>query len=91
MALEPRARGVAPANKLELKLVDPSNRNVWWVAPRSSSPAVETLRMRSSEDEFAWGPMGGGTLGEFGDRDGSWAIRMARNAKPPPEQWTATS
>jgi hypothetical protein len=24
------ARGVAPANKLELKLVDPSNRNVWW-------------------------------------------------------------
>src|SRR5262245_9393512 len=29
-ALALRVRGSAPANKLEIKFADPSNRNVWW-------------------------------------------------------------
>ena len=29
-AIEFRLRGVARANRLEIKLVDPTNRNVWW-------------------------------------------------------------
>jgi len=77
-ALELRVRGVAPANKLELKLADPSNRNVWWWhCDAFQLPARwETLRIRSSEVAFAWGPAGGGTLRELG------AVEIAIAAGP---------
>jgi hypothetical protein len=67
-ALELRLRGKAPANKLELKLADPSNRNVWWWHRDAFDfPSDwQALRIRSSEVEFAWGPAGGGTLRELG-------------------------
>ena len=67
-ALELRVRGAAPANKLELKLADPSNRNVWWWHRDAFEFPAEwqTLRIRSSEVEFAWGPAGGGALRELG-------------------------
>jgi hypothetical protein len=67
-ALELRVRGAAPPNKLELKLADPSNRNVWWWHRDAFEFPAEwqTLRIRSSEVEFAWGPAGGGALGELG-------------------------
>jgi hypothetical protein len=67
-ALELRVRGAAPANKLELKLADPSNRNVWWWHRDAFEFPAEwrILRIRSSEVEFAWGPAGGGALRELG-------------------------
>jgi len=77
-ALALRIRGEAPANKLELKLVDPTNRNVWWwhrdafAFPRE----WEALRIRSSEVSFAWGPAGGGPLRDLA------AIELAIAAPP---------
>jgi F5/8 type C domain-containing protein len=77
-ALEFAISGSAPANKLELKLADPSGKNVWWrhwdafAVPRE----WQTITIPSTEVEFAWGPAGGGTLGELG------AIEIALAAGP---------
>jgi hypothetical protein len=68
-ALSLRLRGAAgPANKLEIKLVDASGYNVWWWHREAFDfpPAWETLRIRSSELAFAWGPAGGAPLRELG-------------------------
>ena len=71
-------RGVGPANTLELKLADPSGRNVWWHRTEAFALPAEwrTLRIRSSEIEFAWGPAGGGAMRELG------AIEVALTAGP---------
>lgn len=60
--------GNAPANRIELKLSDPSGRNVWWhkIEALEVTHSPRTVRIRSSEIEFAWGPAGGGTLTELG-------------------------
>ncbi|HZP85659.1 MAG TPA: discoidin domain-containing protein [Burkholderiales bacterium] len=62
-----RTRGAAPANKLEVKLIDRTGRNVWWWRrdAYAFTPDWQPLRIRSSEVEFAWGPAGGGTLKEL--------------------------
>jgi hypothetical protein len=67
-ALELELRGAAPANKLEIKLIDPTNRNVWWWRRDAGILPADwtTLRVRSSEVTFAWGPAGGGTIRELG-------------------------
>jgi hypothetical protein len=67
-ALTLRVRGAAPANKLEIKLADPTNRNVWWWHRDAFAfPADwQPLRIRSSEVAFAWGPAGGGAMRELG-------------------------
>lgn len=67
-AISLRIRGEAPSNKLEIKLADPSGRSVWWWRRESyEMPADwQTLRIRSSEVEFAWGPAGGGAMRELG-------------------------
>jgi hypothetical protein len=67
-ALSLQMRGAAPANKLEIKFADPSNRNVWWWHRDAFEFPAEwqTLRIRSSEVAFAWGPAGGGTMLELG-------------------------
>jgi hypothetical protein len=67
-ALSFAIRGAAPANRLELKLADPSGRNVWWRHWDAFDFAAEwqTLSVRSSEIEFAWGPAGGGALAQLG-------------------------
>jgi F5/8 type C domain-containing protein len=77
-AIALRVRGAAPANKLEVKLVDPTNRNVWWWhRDRFEFPADwEPLRIRSSEVTFAWGPAGGGPLRDLA------AIEIALAAPP---------
>jgi len=64
-------RGTGPANTLELKLADPSGRNVWWYRKeRFELPAQwEPIRIRSSEIEFAWGPAGGGAMRAVGSVD----------------------
>jgi F5/8 type C domain-containing protein len=77
-ALAFEVSGEAPANRLELKLADPSGRNVWWrhwdafQVPRE----WQTLTVRSHDVEFAWGPAGGGVLRELG------AIEIALAAGP---------
>jgi len=71
-------RGAAPANKLEIKLVDSTGRNVWWWH-RDSFDFPETwqlVRIPSSQVSFAWGPAGGGPLRELG------AIELAITAGP---------
>jgi len=67
-AIEFHLRGVAIANRLEIKLVDPTNRNVWWWRRDPFVPPGEwqTLRVCSHEFEFAWGPAGGGMPHELG-------------------------
>lgn len=63
-----QVRGAAPKNKLEFKLADPSNKNVW----RWQEEAFDFQRkprkifLKSSALEFAWGPAGGGTLRKLG-------------------------
>jgi hypothetical protein len=67
-ALSMRLRGAAPANKLEIKLVDAGGRNVWWWHRDAFDVPAEwqTLRIRNSEVAFAWGPAGGGAPRELG-------------------------
>ncbi len=73
-----RLRGHGSANRLELKLVDPTNRNVWWWRRESFAPPPDwtTLRIESHEVTFAWGPAGGGTIAALG------AIELAIVAGP---------
>jgi hypothetical protein len=55
-------RGDARPNTLELKLVDSSGLNVWWIRrpELQPGPGWTLLRFRSSDLNFAWGPLGGG-------------------------------
>nr|MBS0019048.1 discoidin domain-containing protein [Gammaproteobacteria bacterium] len=71
-------RGAALPNKLEFKLVDPSNQNVW----RYQQEAFDfnsdwrTLEIESGRIDFAWGPAGSGAIRELG------AIEIAIAAGP---------
>ncbi|MBS1212734.1 MAG: putative discoidin domain protein [Proteobacteria bacterium] len=94
-------RGEAPRNNLEFRLVDPSNRNVWWHRKRdySFSDRWQEIVLKPHHLEFAWGPAGGGipkqvqTL-EFavsvseGGKGTLWfdELRLERR-EPPPRQW----
>jgi len=71
-------RGVAPANRFELKLSDASGRNVWWHHRDAFEwPADwQTLTIRSRDIEFAWGPAGGGSASRLG------ALELAIAAGP---------
>jgi len=71
-------RGIAPANRLELKLADATGRNVWWRHWNEFAFSAEwqTVRVSSSEIEFAWGPASGGALTQLG------AIELAIAAGP---------
>ncbi len=56
-------RGDAPSNNLELKLIDDTGDNVWWLNRRGFHFPQEwtSLTTRSREIAFAWGPGGGRT------------------------------
>lgn len=71
-------RGVGLPNRFEVKLSDESGLNVWWYKRDAFELPVErrTMRIRSSEIEFAWGPAGGGTPRRLG------AIEIAVVAGP---------
>lgn len=77
-ALRFSLRGRGPRNRLEIKLADPSGKNVWWhkqdafALPDDWTPIV----IPSRAIEFAWGPAGGGALREVG------AIEIALAAGP---------
>src|SRR5438874_1641000 len=70
--------GVAPANKLEFKLIDPSGHNVWRYQEDGFGFPAEwrSLRIRSSQIDFAWGPAGSGPMRQVG------AIEFAIAAPP---------
>jgi hypothetical protein len=55
-------RGIGPSNIFEFKLVDASNQNVWrWRVEAFDLPEDwQALRIKSSQIQFAWGPLGGG-------------------------------
>ena len=57
-------RGDAPPNNLEIKLVDATGDNVWWVnRPDFHFPDRWTrVVLRKRHIEFAWGPLGDGPL-----------------------------
>jgi hypothetical protein len=59
-----RIRGEAPVNNLEVKLVDPTGENVWWVNRRDYQVPREWTRFRIKKRHisFAWGPAGGGEI-----------------------------
>ncbi len=61
-------RGRAPANHLELKLVDPTGLNVWRHVIRDLKPPAEwqEFTLESRDIDFAWGPAGGGAIAELG-------------------------
>src|SRR5438093_887077 len=71
-------RGVAPANKFEFKLVDPGGHNVWRYQEDALDFPAEwrSLRIRSSQIDFAWGPAGSGPMRQVG------AIELAIAAPP---------
>ena len=71
-------RGTGPRNTIELKLADPSEKNVWWHRKEGFELPADwrPVRIRSSEIEFAWGPAGGGAMREVG------AIELAIVAGP---------
>ena len=67
-ALSMSARGAAPANKLEIKLVDPSGANVWWWRRTDFAVSSEAtdLVLRKANLDFAWGPASGGEPARIG-------------------------
>src|SRR3989475_7255864 len=71
-------RGMAPANKFEFKLVDPGGYNVWRYREDAFDFPAEwrSLRIRSSQIDFAWGPAGGAPMDQVG------AIEFAVTAPP---------
>src|SRR5687768_5464833 len=71
-----RVRASAPRNNLEIKLVDRSGDNVWWVNKRDFEfpEAWSTVTLKKRHISFAWGPSGGGELEE------SAAIELAITA-----------
>jgi len=73
-----RVRGRAPRNKLEFKLADPSNHNVWrWQEDEFDFPeAPRELHLHGSRIDFAWGPAGGGRIEKLG------AIEFVLSAGP---------
>ncbi|MEP6990785.1 MAG: discoidin domain-containing protein, partial [bacterium] len=61
-AMTLRVRGAALPNTLELKFIDASGQNVWWMrkVPLTVTSEWQTIRFRTSDLSFAWGPLGGG-------------------------------
>ncbi len=66
-ALRLRVRLEGAANLVEVKLVDPTNQNVWRRQLKGLLPTGRwrTVVITSEEIEFAWGPQGGGALLEW--------------------------
>lgn len=67
-ALHFALRGRAPANRFEVKLADPSGRNVWWRHWDAFEFPVawQPMTLHSRDIAFAWGPAGGGVLRDLG-------------------------
>jgi hypothetical protein len=59
-----RIRAAAPVNNLELKLIDLTGENVWWINRRSFEFPRDwrEVKTKKRQIEFAWGPAGGGEM-----------------------------
>ncbi|HSS51188.1 MAG TPA: discoidin domain-containing protein [Thermoanaerobaculia bacterium] len=59
-----RIRAEAPMNNLELKLIDPTGENVWWINRKGFEFPRDwrEVRTKKRQIEFAWGPAGGGEM-----------------------------
>ncbi len=79
--------GRGAVNHLEVKLVDPSNQNVWRYQLKNfrASKRGRWVTIPSQSVEFAWGPAGGGAITALGAIEiaivageggsGSWTVR----------------
>lgn len=90
-------RGAAPPIDVEFKLIDRSEKNVWWYRQLDITPPAEWTRARIKKPriEFAWGPVSGGPpknigfleiaiTGAVGDRGSLWLddLRLEERAAP---------
>jgi hypothetical protein len=59
-----RIRAEAPVNNLELKLIDPTSDNVWWINRKGFEfpRGWREVKTKKRQIEFAWGPAGGGEI-----------------------------
>lgn len=55
-------RGEAPANDFQIKLIDKSDRNVWWYNQRNFNFPNDWrhVLVKDPRVQYAWGPLGGG-------------------------------
>jgi len=67
-AVRLRLRGTGPVNDLEIKLLDPTGRNVWRHVAKDQRPPARWKRwtIESTEIEFAWGPSSGSAITQLG-------------------------
>ena len=90
-------RGTAPPIDLEFKLIDRSERNVWWYRRSDVTPPTDwtTVRIKKPRIVFAWGPLSGGApraiafiefaiTGAVGDRGSLWIDDLRLEPRPLP-------
>src|SRR5262245_11852144 len=78
-------RGTSPAVDIEFKLIDRSEKNVWWYRQPDVLPPSDwtVVRIKKPRLAFAWGPLSGGAprnvayvelaiTGALGDRGSVW-------------------
>jgi hypothetical protein len=95
-------KGAGATNDLQIKLVDASGENVWWVdRPNHALPArLAELKLKRRHFSFAWGPTADRTLahteaiefaiaaGRDGGRGSLCVARLElRERAPDPERW----
>src|SRR6185295_9399733 len=86
-----------PVNNLELKLIDATGDNVWWINRRDFQyPRTWTeVSTKKRQISFAWGPIGGGEIkhvaaleivvtASTGGKGTVWIDDLAINELPPP-------
>jgi hypothetical protein len=89
-------RADAPVNNLEVKLLDASGDNVWWMNRQSFTyPRTWTeISTKKRQISFAWGPLGGGDIrhaaaieivvtASTGGKGTVWIDDLALNELPP--------
>jgi hypothetical protein len=92
-------RASAPPIDFEFKLIDRSERNVWWYRqPNVTAPAEwTTVRIKKPRLAFAWGPLGGGAprnvafvelaiTGALGDHGSLWIDDLRLESRAPPQR-----
>jgi hypothetical protein len=98
-----RLRAEAPVNNLELKLIDPSGQNVWWINRKAFEFPRDwrQVRTKKRQIEFAWGPAGGGEMKQVaaiefavtagtGGKGTVWIDDLTFTELPPEHPYTRT-
>lgn len=92
-----QVRAVGPPVDFELKLIDKTDRNVWWYREREVTLPEQwrTVRVKKPRIEFAWGPLSGGAprdivaiefaiTGTAGDSGSLWLDELALQTRVAP-------